>query len=101
MKLDGLSTEEIKEIMKQLLYRVEADHSVVDRGLKHRKVYKFNSKYCVNFYNGYEYKICSIDDHNADISSESLNDNVELTKYYKQLLANVISAREELQAINI
>lgn len=94
MDLRDLSYDTRKDIIKKLLYKVEINKDFVDKELKHRKVYKYNGKYCLNFYNGYEYKIVSIDNYNADISSESILDNVELTKYYQQILAEELSKLE-------
>lgn len=99
MRLEELSNEEIKDIMKKLILKVEANEEVVEKGLMHRKVYKYNRKYCINFYNGFDYMICSIDNINADISSESLNDNLELTKYYHQLLQEAFE--KKVQAITL
>ena len=99
MKLDALTTEEIREIMKQLLYKVEADKSVVDKHIQHRNIHRYNETYLMNFYNGYEYKICSIDENKVDISSESFITNLELTKFYKPLLESILSAKENELAV--
>ena len=97
MKLDQLSTEEIKDIMKQLLYKVEADESLVDKHILHRNVQRQQDSYIINFYNGYEHKVCVIDDNKANISSESHLENLELTKFYKSLLQSKIDLIESMK----
>lgn len=99
MNFKDLSIEEIKEeVIKKLLYKIEWDKTLVDRQIKYCEVYKYNGTYCLNFFNGYEHKVVSVDGKKAFISSESLKENEELTKYYHTLLKSVLfkKAQEEL-----
>ena len=101
MTLKDLTTEEIKDIIKQLLYKVETSKEVVDKNIKYRKVYMYKGKFCLNYYDGFDYKICTIDNLNADISSESLMDNIWLTEYYKELLEEIFKEKENNQIVNV
>lgn len=98
MNLKDLSTEEIKEIMTKLLYKTEPSKEIVDKNIKFRKVYVYNGKYCINYDDGFDYKICSIDNLNASISSESINDNVWLTQYYLKLLNETFQKKTQQAA---
>ncbi|MBQ9795930.1 MAG: hypothetical protein IJW36_03135 [Clostridia bacterium] len=100
MTLKDLTTEEIKEILTKLLYRTEPSKEVVDRHIMYRRVYQFNGKYCINYEDGFDYKVCSIDNINAHITSESLNDNILLTEYYHEILKEVYAKKEAELAMN-
>ena len=99
MNFNDLTIEEIKEeIIKKLLYKTEFNKEIVDRQIKYCEIYKYHGTYCLNFFNGYEHKVVSVDNKKAFISSESLQENDDLTKFYRSLLKTVLykKAQEEL-----
>lgn len=99
MNLKDLTKEEIKEeIIKKILYKIEADKAMVDRQIKYCEVYKHNGCFCLNFYNGFEFKVVSINQASVVVSSESLETNINLSKYYQKVLSSALykKAQEEL-----
>lgn len=102
MILDRLTTKEIKWILTKLLQKVEIDEAAVELNLRYREVFKSNNVYYINYDNGFEQKTCSISSKDANISSESMETNGELTKYYKKLLTEVFTEKKlaEIEEIN-
>lgn len=95
MVLDNLTEDEIKSILTKLLVKVEGHKEEVEKYLRTSKVYRYQGAYCINFYNGYESKVCAIDARKAYVSSESINDNIALTEYYHEILNNVLRKHDE------
>ena len=96
MKLSELSKEEIKDILKELIVVVEGDKDQVEKFLRFRDIYIFDGKHCINYYNGYEHKACMINERSAQITSESIEGNKELTKIYKDILTSVLQDKYQL-----
>lgn len=98
MKLDNLAEEEIKEVFSKILYKIEINKDVVEKSLKYCPIYKSGLNYCIEFYNGFEHKLCCINDRKVYVSSESLEGNKYLTTYLKSVLQEIAEQKFSLEA---
>ena len=98
MKLDILTEEEIKELFSKILNKIENDKKVIENSLKYCTIYRSNLGYCIEFYNGFEHKMCCISDGKVYVSSESEEDNKFLTSYLKSCLQEIAEQKFSLQA---
>ncbi|MBQ8615712.1 MAG: hypothetical protein IJ415_04025 [Clostridia bacterium] len=90
MRLNDLTEDEIEEVFRRILKKVETNDDVVEKSLKYCFIYKDNGRYCMDFYNGFEHKLCSISDRSVYVSSESDKENRILTAYLKDIIQEVV-----------
>ena len=93
MFVELLSDDKKRYIFATLLKCVEKDKLAVEKSVKCRDVHE-TSKGCFMYYsNGFEAKVVEIDDARASISSESLKDNLEITKIYQNEMLKIFKSK--------
>ena len=97
MSLRNLTEEDIKEVFRKVLTKVDNNVKEIDKCLKVQDIVKTKDGYCFGYYNGFEHKVCVINDNNVYVSSETDEDNKYLTKYLKQAIQEVLENKYSIE----
>ena len=97
MKLDNFTEEEIRSLFYKILCKIETDKSIVQNSLKYNPILKIGGSYCFEYYNGFEHKMCCIQDRKVLVSSESEEDNKYLTNYLKSVVQEIAEQKFSCQ----